>query len=118
MLLTMCSVNNLTARGYPRHRKNRENGPKNSPSEKTQGIWKFCQNTGKTQGIWFALVVNSLIPKVKDIAIFAAKISIFSRSWIGLPSQFCVCKSYKLAQGKFAIGQGKHRENREFENTI
>ena len=29
----------------------------------------------KTQGIWFAQVVNSLILKVKDISIFAAKIS-------------------------------------------
>ena len=62
----------------------------------------------------FAQVVNSLMPKVKVIAIFAAKISIFSRSWIGLPSQFNVCNSYKLwklAQGKFEVGQGKHREN-------
>ena len=42
----------------------------------------------------------------------------FSRRWIGRPSQFCVCNSHKLwklAQGKFAVGQGKHRE---FENTI
>ena len=38
-----------------------------------QGIWKFCQNRGKTQGIWFAQVVNSLILKVKEISIFAAK---------------------------------------------
>ena len=33
---------------------------------------------------------------------------------MGLPSQFCVCNSYKsckLAQGKFAFGQGKNREN-------
>ena len=37
--------------GYPRHRENRENGQKKSLSGKTQGIWKFCQNTGKTQGI-------------------------------------------------------------------
>ena len=37
---------------------------------------KFCQNTGKTQGIWFAQVVNSLTLKVKDILIFGAKISI------------------------------------------
>ena len=66
-----------------------------------------------------AQVVNVLILKVKDIAIVAAKKSIFSpRSWIGLPSQFCVCNTHKLcklAQGKFAVGQGKHRE---FENTI
>ena len=92
---------------------------------KRQGILskyrEFCQNTGKTQGILLAQVVNALILKVKDIAIFAAKkINFFSRSWIGLPSQFCVCntnshKLCKLAQGKFAVGQGKHRE---FENTI
>ena len=49
----------------------------NSLSGKTQGIWKFCQNTGKTQEIWFAQVVNSLILKVKDISVFAAKISVF-----------------------------------------
>ena len=76
-------------------------------------------NFAKTPGIWFAQVVNSLILKVKDIAIFAAKISIFSpRSWLGLPSQFCICNSHKLcklAQGKFAVRQGKHRK---FENTI
>ena len=42
--------------------------PKNSLSGKTQGIWKFC----KTQGFHFAQVVNALILKVKDIAIFAA----------------------------------------------
>ena len=71
----MCSLNNKT--GYPRHRENRENGQKKSLSGKTQGIWKFCPNTGKTQGILFAQVVNSLILKVKDAAIFAAKISIF-----------------------------------------
>ena len=35
-----------TRAGYPLHRENRENGKKNSLSGKTQGIWKFCQNTG------------------------------------------------------------------------
>ena len=60
---------------------------------KTQGIWKFCQKQGiwfaqvvkhrefgkfaKTQGIWCAQVVNSLILKVNDISIFAAKIPNF-----------------------------------------
>ena len=34
-------------------------------------------NFAKTQGIWFSQVVNSLILKVKEILIFAAKISIF-----------------------------------------
>ena len=53
------------------------NGKIDSPSGKTQGIWKFCQNTGKTQEIWFAQVVNSLILNLKDISIFAVKISIF-----------------------------------------
>ena len=43
----------------------------------SQGIWKCCQSTGKTQGICFFHVVTSLILKVKDIFIFAAKISIF-----------------------------------------
>ena len=56
---------------------NRENGQKKSLSGKTQGIWKFCQNTVKTQGIWFAQVVNSLILKIKDISIFATNISKF-----------------------------------------
>ena len=40
--------------GYPLHRENRENGKRNSLS-------------GKTQGIWFGQVVNSLILKVKEI---------------------------------------------------
>ena len=85
------------------HRENRENGKKKP--------WK-------TQGTLFVQVLNSLILKVKDIAIFATKISIVSRSWIGLPSHFCVYNSHKLctlAQGKCTVGQGKHRE---FENRI
>ena len=53
-----------------------------------QGKWqnKFRQgkhrefgNFVKTQGILFAQVVNSLMPKVKYIAIFAVKISILSQ---------------------------------------
>ena len=52
---------------------------KNPCQGKHREFWKFCQNTGKTQGIWFVTqVVNSLILKVKDISVFAAKISIFS----------------------------------------
>ena len=73
------------------------------------GIWKFCQNTGKTQGICFAPVVNSLILKVTDISKIFAKDSYFFGSWISLQSQFSVCnshKSQKLAQGKFDA----HRE--------
>ena len=45
---------------------------------KTQGKHReFCLNTGKTQGILSALVLNALILKVKDIAIYAAKQSLF-----------------------------------------
>ena len=40
-----------------------------------QGIHREFGIFAKTQGIWFALVVNSLILKVKDISIFVAKIS-------------------------------------------
>ena len=50
---------------------------KKSLAGKTQGIWKLCQNTGKTQQIWFAQFVNSLVLKVKDILKFAVKISNF-----------------------------------------
>ena len=38
---------------------------------------EFCLNTGKTQGILLAQVVNVLILKVKDTAIVAAKKNIF-----------------------------------------
>ena len=74
---------------------------------------KFCPNTGKTQGILFAQVVNSLILKVRDIAIFAAKISIFFQKLDESAEScvaFCGCNSHKLcklAQVKFAVGQGK-----------
>ena len=76
--------------GYPLHRENRENGPKNSLSGKTLEIWKFCQNTGKTQGIWFAQVVNSLTLMVKDISIFAVKISIFFKTDKSAKSVLCM----------------------------
>ena len=45
---------------------------------KTRGKHReFDFNTGKTQGILLAQVVNVMIIKVKDIAIVAAKKSIF-----------------------------------------
>ena len=78
------------------------------PVREKFGIWKFCQNTGKSQGTCFAQVVNSLILKVKDISIFASEISHFSfKLDISLPGQFCVChKSCKWAHGKFAVQKG------------
>ena len=42
-----------------------------------QGKHREIGNFVKTQGIWFSQVVNSLILKVKDITIFAARISNF-----------------------------------------
>ena len=84
----------LTFTGYPLHRENRGKGQKECLSGKTQEIWKFGQNIGKIQRIRFAQVVNSLILKAKDIAIFAAKISNFDRIWISLPSQFYVRYSH------------------------
>ena len=49
-------------------------------------------NFAKTQGIWFAQVVNSLILKVKDISIFVAKISKFVlRLHKSAKSVLCTC---------------------------
>ena len=74
----------------------------------------------ETRGFFFAQVVNALILKIKDIAIFAAKkTKTFQKLDRSAKSVlFMYCNSHKLcklAQGKFAVGQGKHRE---FENTI
>ena len=84
---------------------------KNSLSGKTQGIWKFCQNTGKTQGLWFSQVVNSLILKVKDIFIFAAeikkKIEVCQVSFVSV----IVTNHVNWHREKFAVVQGKNREN-------
>ena len=96
--------------GYPLHRENRENGQQNSLSRKT-GNLKILP---KTQGIWFAQVVISVILKVKDISKSAVKSPIILLSLKSLPSQFCVCnshKSCKLAQGKFVVGHGENRES-------
>ena len=50
----------------------------------------------KTQGIWFAQVVNSLTLKVKDISIFAAKISIpFFKTDRSAKSVLCM-KQYQI----------------------
>ena len=43
-----------------------------------QGKQRKFGNFAKTQGVWYAQVVISLILKVIDVSIFAAKISIFS----------------------------------------
>ena len=96
---------------YPLHSENRENRQKKIPDRENTGNLKFCQNTDR--GIYNLSKPNSLILKVKDISIFAAKIPKKNLSWISLPSQFCGCnspKSRKLAQGKFVVGERKKRE--------
>ena len=55
--------------GYPLHRENRENGPQKNPC---QGKYREFGNFAKTQGIWFAQLVTSLVLKEKDISIIAA----------------------------------------------
>ena len=50
-----------------------ENGQKDSRSGKL-GKHREFGNFAKTQGIWFARVVNSVILKVKEMSIFAANI--------------------------------------------
>ena len=73
-------------------------------SRKTQGIWKFPQNTGN-------LVCSSCkFPDSKSKRYFniANTIPNSFGSWLSLPSQFCVCYSHescKLAQGKFVVRQ-------------
>ena len=67
------NIMKLIVTGYPLHRENRKNGKKNRCWGKHREIGNFA----KSQGIWFAQVVNSLILKVKDILIFATKISYF-----------------------------------------
>ena len=91
---------------YPRHRENGKNNPCQGKHRefgnfvKTQGKHtEFCLNTRKRQEILLAQFVNVLILKVKGIAIVAGKkIIFFPRSWIGLPSQFCVCNTHKLCK--------------------
>ena len=97
--------------GYPLQRENSEMAKKNP----WQGKHRAFGNVAKTQGILFAQVVNSLILKVKDVVIFAVKISIFSQKLEMSESQFCVFNSHKLsklAQGTFVVGPGPNRDNR------
>ena len=55
---------------------------------KTQGI---CQNTGKTQNYFCSSGKCSDSKSTGHWDICCKKRIFFSRSWIGLPSQFCVC---------------------------
>ena len=79
---------------------------KKSLSGKTQGIWKFCQNTGN-----FAVqVANSMILKIQNIAILLRnyKKNSFETE--------CVCEvsfaqeivANYIGMGKILVGQGKY----------
>ena len=74
---------------------------------------EICLNSGKT-GNFVSSNCKCSDSKGKEYCdICRKKTQFFSKSWIGLPSQFCVCNTHKLcklAQGKCAVGQGKHRE--------
>ena len=80
-----------------------------APKNPCQGKHREFGNFAKTQGIWFAQVV-------KYFDICHENFEYFLQST--LPRQFYVFnikKLRKMAQGKFAVGQGKHRK---FENAI
>ena len=83
--------------GSALHREIRESVHKNALSGKTQGIWKFCQNTGNL----FAQVVSSLFRKIQDIVVFPANISrvLFAQEIVSI-----------MVQGNFSGRAGKHRE--------
>ena len=60
----------LPCSGYPLHKENRENCPKEITVRENTGNFEILQK----HRIWFAQVVISLILKVKDILIFVAKV--------------------------------------------
>ena len=76
-------------------------------------------NFAKTQGILICCS-NYNFPDFKGKGYCDScheNFNFFSRRWIGLPSQFCVCnwhKLCKLAQGKLGVRQGKQGKHREF----
>ena len=57
---------------------------KTAPIIPCQGKHREFGNFAKTQGIWFAQVVNSLILKIQDIAMFSVKFSKKSASGMKL----------------------------------
>ena len=66
----------------------------------------------RKHGIFCAQIGNSLILKIRDIAISLIQnrdIAIFAAQFNFDPSLFCICNSHKsliLAQGRFVVGQG------------
>ena len=88
--------------GSPLHREKRENDNNKIPVWENIGNLEICQNTRNLD------CSSCKFPGSKGKRYF--EISRVFFSLISLPSQFCVCnshKSRKLAQGKFAVRQGK-----------
>ena len=102
-LLQVRHLKSFTRQGIHGTGKTRKTGKmakRNSLSVKTQGIWKFCQNTGN-------FVYSSCkFPYSKGKRYFGfcrEYFYYFFSSWISLPSQFCVSHCYKsrrLPQGE------------------
>ena len=89
--------------GFPLHRKYKENGQQNSLSGKTGNleIWNLSKQK--------KLICKFPDPLGKRYCDICASLSF--RSWICLPSEFCVCinivtNHVKLTQVKFAVRQG------------
>ena len=97
--------------GSPLHKENRENGSTgNLEIVKIQGILP------KSHGIICALVLNSLVQKVKDIVLFVPKKN--SQEVKVSPSELSLCnilKSQTMAQGDCVVRQGR---NSKFLNKI
>ena len=75
------------------------------------------ENLAKTQEVCFSQVVTSLILRVKDILIFAAKISIFFK--VCQVSFVSVIVTNHVGTGKICGRAGKKQgKHREFENAI
>ena len=66
VFLSVVNIRVPTAQGK------RENGERHPLSGETQGIWKFCQNTGKSQGN--VVCLSCKFPNSEDISIFAVRI--------------------------------------------
>ena len=97
----MSSIYSVSTAGYPRHRENRENGKKEFPvrentgnlkmlskhRENTRNLSKHRENTGN----FVSSSCKCSDSKSKGYCDICRK----KRSWIGLPSQFCVCNCHK-----------------------
>ena len=80
MLFPVCIGECLLIRNshrVPTAQGKRKMAKKNPCQGKHREFGNFAKTQGKHREFCFSQVVNSLMPKVKDVVIFAAKISIF-----------------------------------------